>query len=143
MTIIVDIRAITIIAVRNPCIISQDSSNPTVAGINIIGIICTRKCPVSFTADSLMTPVHNDVKSIIIPYMLAGIGSGIRRLSSSPMSDIAKIISNCFMYFIAGWCVKKPPGGGFGQVILLLRVKGRDLNQNIHGYVEICPMALQ
>jgi predicted Zn-dependent peptidase len=33
-------------------------------------------------------------------YMLAGTGSGIILLSSSPASDIASIIPNCMMYFI-------------------------------------------
>ena len=76
----------------------------TVAGMNIIGIICTRKWPVSLTAESFMTPVHSAVKRIAMPYMLAGMGSGMMRLSSSPMSDIARMISNCIMYFIACSC---------------------------------------
>ena len=59
-----------------------------------------RLLPASLTIESFMTPVHKAVKSIIIPYMLAGMGSGMSLLSSSPTSDIARIISNCIMYFI-------------------------------------------
>ena len=90
----------TIIAVRKFCITSQDSSRPTVAGMNIIGIICMRKCPVSLTDESLTTPMQSAVKRMSIPYMLAGTGSGMVRLSSSPNSEIASIISNCLMYFM-------------------------------------------
>ena len=64
------------------------------------GIRYMRNLPASLTMFSFMSPVHRPVKSIIIPYMLAGTGRGITLLSNSPTSDIAKIISNCTMYFI-------------------------------------------
>jgi hypothetical protein len=56
--------------------------------------------PVSFTADSFINPVHNAVKSITMPYMLAGMGKGIMRFNNSPISEMAIIISNWTMYFM-------------------------------------------
>lgn len=75
--------------------------SPTAGAMNMSGIIDMRNFPHSFTALSLMMPVHSAVKSIAIPYMLAGIGSGMRLLRISPIKDIATIMANCFMYFIA------------------------------------------
>ena len=96
----------TIIAVKKFCMISHESMSPTVAGINIMGIMYIRNLPVSFTAESFIIPVHNAVKSMSMPYMLPGMGSGMTLLSNSPKSDIASIISNCIMYFIvlSGCC---------------------------------------
>mgnify|MGYP003318495428 CR=1 FL=1 len=94
ITSTVDMSEITIMAVRNSCMTLHDSSSPTVAGINIIGIIYIRNLPVSFTADSFITPQHSAVNSMTMPYMLAGIGNGIILFNNSPTSDIAMIISN-------------------------------------------------
>ena len=100
ITSTVDMTEITIMAMMNSCITSHDSMSPTAGGMNINGIIVMSSLPVSFTADSLMTPVHSAVNSIVIPYMLAGIGSGIMRFSISPMKEIASIIPNWVMNFI-------------------------------------------
>lgn len=94
MTTIVETSEMTIIAVRKLCISFHFSSSPTVAGMNIIGNICTRKWAVSFTAGNFIAPVHNAVNSITMPYMLAGMGSGIMWLSNSPMSEMARMIVN-------------------------------------------------
>ena len=59
-----------------------------------------RNLPVSFTADNFIIPLQRRVNIITIPYILAGIGSGIIWLRISPISDIAVIIANCDMYFI-------------------------------------------
>ena len=109
MTSTVDMSDIAIIAVRNSCMTPHASMSPTVVGMNIMGIMYMRNLPVSFTADSLMAPVHSAVNSMSMPYMLPGIGKGIVLFSNSPRSDIASIISNCFIYFIVcvvvGWRV--------------------------------------
>ena len=100
ITVTVETSVMAMSAVRNPCMVSQESSNPTAAGTNMTGNIDMRNMPASFTADTFMTPVQSAVKRIAIPYMLAGTGRGMSLLSSSPASDIARIISNCIMYFI-------------------------------------------
>ena len=100
ITAMVDTMDITMIATMNSCIISHDSISPTAGAMNMSGIIIMRNLPVSRTCESFSTPVHRAVKSMSMPYMLAGIGSGITLLRSSPTNDIRSIIPNCRMYFM-------------------------------------------
>lgn len=110
MTMTVVTSEMTIIAVKKFCMIPHESMSPTVVGINIMGIMYIRNLPVSFTAESFITPVHNAVKSMSMPYMLPGMGSGMTLFNNSPKSEIASIISNCIIYFILlfGYCRISP-----------------------------------
>lgn len=124
ITAMVLTKEIAIIATRNSFILSQLSNKPTPGAINISGIIKIRNLPASLTADNFMAPVHSRANKIIIPYMLAGMGRGIKRFKISPTNDIASIISNCIIYFIVALMQKtsaklhktdkrnKPPAGG-------------------------------
>ena len=48
---------------------------------------------------TLMIPDPRHISISIMPYMLAGTGSGSSSLSISPANDIMSIIPNCLMYF--------------------------------------------
>lgn len=79
---------------------SHDSSKPTADGINISGIISMRKLEVSLMCSTFKNPVQRLKNNSIIPYMLLGIGSGMRKCKISPTKENAIMIKNCLMYFI-------------------------------------------
>lgn len=79
--------------------ICQESSRPTAAGTKRRGMISMRKSLVSLMSLTLMIPVPRHISISIMPYMLAGTGSGSSSLSISPVNDIMSIIPNCLMYF--------------------------------------------
>ena len=74
----VDNTVITITGIKNGCNCSQYAIKPTEAGMNIIGMILIKKSAVSFTASSRSFFETNNPSIMTSPYILAGIGSGIR-----------------------------------------------------------------
>ena len=82
----------------------QDDMSPTPAGINITGIISIMNLPALLTELSGIRPVSRPMKSITMPYMLAGTGNGSKYLSISPTNEIASMMRNCFNNFIL-YCI--------------------------------------
>ena len=82
----------------------QDDISPTPAGINMTGIISIMNLPALLTELSGIRPVSRPMKSITMPYMLAGTGNGSKYLSISPTNEIASMMRNCFNNFIL-YCI--------------------------------------
>ena len=74
----------------------QESISPTAAGMNITGIIWSRKLLAFFTAVTGRSFSSSHRNRITIPYMLAGTGRGSRMWKTSPQKEMDRIIPNCF-----------------------------------------------
>lgn len=74
---------------------------PTEGAMNMIGIIFTKNCPVSFTWPIGMIPVLSATNINISPYTLAGMGSGRRYFTSSATNVTISIIQSWYIYFIS------------------------------------------
>ena len=71
--------AIVIIIISNHIDLNilKDDIMPTAEGINSIGIISSKKSPVSFICSILTIPKHSKMNRMTMPYIFAGIGKGI------------------------------------------------------------------
>ena len=100
MTVMMTTTVMTLTGTSTGLSVPHDDIRPTPAGMNMTGMISMRNLPTLFTSSSLRILVCRQINMITIPYILAGIGSGTMYLSISPIKDMARIIRNCFKYFI-------------------------------------------
>ena len=73
---------------------AHESMSPTAAGMNITGMMAMRNVLVSRISVTFIHFIIKQMNSNTIPYILAGIGSGMKKWSSSPMKVKAIIMMN-------------------------------------------------